>query len=118
MSAQDHLSPEQFILPDGRTLHDAVGNLKKQGMTRLLPHPGTRAGEENLSEHAHNFHQSVSRGEQPTIGETLAGYYVHANAKIDDDYVADKDANIPERHFSARRAAVNHVVFQPKRSNA
>jgi hypothetical protein len=112
--SNDSLAPGQFKLPDGRTLADAVQQLKAQRMTRLLNPPDSRFAEEELSEQVFLFHRAVDRGDQPTIGQTLAGYWYHANQQIDADYVADTEANLPERHFSARRAAVNRIVFRAK----
>lgn len=89
------------------TLQEAVDQLKKQRMTRLLK------DDDDASEQLWGFRQAVQYGNTPTIGQVWAAYYVAATDKVWDEYL-DEDGTVTERQFGARKAAITRLVFRKK----
>lgn len=90
------------------TLAEAVASLKKSGMISLL------RSEEDASEHVRAFRRSISRGETPSIGETLAAWYEAKIEELETEMYAE-DSIMTNRQYNARLRSIFKVAFQSKR---
>ncbi|MFB4280823.1 hypothetical protein ACBJ59_36425 [Nonomuraea sp. MTCD27] len=90
----------------GWTLKQAVDELKRRRLTRLLERDDAA-----ISERVRLFERAVADGRTPTNGQVLAAYYV----VVEDLLFAGRYGDNPTlntRQYAARRAALNRLVFR------
>lgn len=92
--------------PSDWTLAEAVEDLKREKLTRLLENT-----DEEISEHVLLFKRSVYNGESPTIGQVWAAWFVASIEALDDECYAEGSTMTP-RQYGARKAAITRLVFR------
>lgn len=89
----------------GWTLADAVENLKRAGMTRLL-----NGGLEEISELLYGFERALRDGQTPTAGEVWAAYYEVVTQELEAAYW-ERD-EISTATYAARKGALTRLVIR------
>jgi len=89
------------------TLEEAINRMIEGGYTRVL------SDEVDANEHYSEFLRSIRKGETPTIGQTLAAYYVVQIGLLEEEMYAD-DSEMTNRQYGQRMRRIKEVVFQKK----